>query len=92
MQTENSWIERLDFTGDTIELDDINTHMDLFYVVRGAVVFTMREDVIQRALKADDNSQYSKSLETESVLSYSSKQDFQPIIRRKTIGKMGKKN
>ena len=54
-----------------MELGDINTNMDLFYVVRGGVEFVMREDVIQRAIK-EHGSAGSASLQTESVLSYNS--------------------
>ena len=53
LRPENSWVEKLESIGDTIELDDINTHMDFFYVVRGAVEFTMREDPIHKARKQD---------------------------------------
>lgn len=57
--------------GDTIELDDINAHMDFFYVVRGAVEFTMREDPIHKARK-EGTIESDASLMTESVFSYNS--------------------
>ena len=50
LQPHNSWIEKLD-THDRIEIGDLNTHMDLFYVLSGAIEFTMREDPIHRARK-----------------------------------------
>ena len=45
LQPENSWIEQLD-SKETIEVGDINADMDLFFVVKGAIEFTMREDHI----------------------------------------------
>ena len=54
LQPHNSWVEKLD-THDKIEIDDINAHMDLFYVLSGAVEFTMREDPIHRARKLNSS-------------------------------------
>lgn len=45
MEEENSWIEVLN-QNDLMNIDDINMNMDMFYVVRGAIEFTMREDAI----------------------------------------------
>ena len=50
LQPENSWIEKLE-VNDKIDIGDINTHMDLFFVLSGAIEFTMREDPIHRARK-----------------------------------------
>ena len=51
LQPQNSWVERLD-SKESMAVDDINADMDLFFVIKGAVEFTMREDHIQRACKA----------------------------------------
>ena len=57
---------------DRIEIDDINAHMDLFYVLSGAVEFTMREDPIHRVINQNSD-RSDRSLITESVSSYDSK-------------------
>lgn len=57
---------------DRIEIDDINAHMDLFYVLSGAVEFTMREDPIHR-VRNQNSDPYNRSLVTESVESFDSK-------------------
>ena len=72
LQPSNSWIEKLD-AGDKIDIGDINTHMDLFYVVSGAIEFTMREDPIHRARKRGLSEQSDGSLITESACSFNSK-------------------
>ena len=47
--------------------------MDLFYVVSGAIEFTMREDPIHRARKRGLSEQSDGSLITESACSFNSK-------------------
>jgi len=47
LQPQNSWLEKLKY-GQSIESDDINQNMDCFFVVKGAIEFTMREDQIHR--------------------------------------------
>ena len=69
MQPEHSWIEKLE-THEKLKLDDINTHIDLFYVLSGAIEFTMREDPIHRARKRGEQSD--GSLITESAFSVNS--------------------
>ena len=71
LQPENSWIEKLD-TNDKIDIGDINTHMDLFFVLSGAIEFTMREDPIHRARKRGLSQQSNASLVTESEYSFNS--------------------
>ena len=66
LQPQNSWIEKLD-VGETCDIGDINTHMDVFYIVRGEVEFLMREDPIHRARKAGSEND---SIATESVYSH----------------------
>ena len=46
--------------------------MDLFYIVRGAVEFTMREDPIHRARKKESSGGEDHSLMTESEVSFDS--------------------
>jgi hypothetical protein len=47
LQPQNSWLEKLDL-GQMLEIKDINDHMDCFFVIKGAIEFTMREDEIHR--------------------------------------------
>ena len=65
LEQENSWIERMQ-AGQTMKIDDINSHLDLFFVVRGELEFTMREDPIHRAR---NNYSYNDlgSIKTESI-------------------------
>ena len=55
-----------------MEVGDINTHMDLFFIVKGAVEFTMREDPIHRARKQESSGADDQSLMTESEVSFDS--------------------
>ena len=73
LQPQNSWIHKVG-PQETIEVGDINTHMDLFFIVRGAVEFTMREDAIHRARKADGSGADDRSLMTESEVSFDSQE------------------
>lgn len=48
MEPQNSCIEVLD-QNEQLKIEDINTSMDCFFVIKGAIEFTMREDTLQHA-------------------------------------------
>lgn len=73
LQPQNSWIHKVG-PQESIEVGDINTHMDLFFIVKGAVEITMREDPIHRARKAESSGADEESLMTESEVSFDSQQ------------------
>ena len=74
--------------GAELQIDDINTHTDLFFVVSGALEFTMREEKIMRVEKVDadeksidSDKQKEAELKSESFNSHSSSLEAKSEMR-----------
>ena len=82
MEPENSAVEMLRL-GDELDIEDINTKMDVFFIVSGALEFTMREDPLDHARKQyfANESVHSSFNDPQSLIT----SDQQPVVLGPTM-------